>query len=190
MLEIMRLYISRVLMGQVSRLLSLELFTAVAVAIAVISAKYATTNPFIDVDVPLLDFAKVLVTYGALGMSACLTTLALAARWTSGDFNEFFRENAAGRDRKSCYSAMLFQISWTAITHWLAFVIGLIVSLLTPKKWLLLPHSGGSDAETYCGVLGIFVATYCSMLFLSTLFAVSTLCMIRKDFMDRADTNK
>jgi|GEM_PF-5317736 len=184
MLEILRLYFSRVLARQASQLLSWELFAALAVSGAIVAAKYAPSGQLASVQIPLAEFTKLLGTYGALGMGTCLTTLALAARWTSGDFNDFFRSSAATDSRMASYSALLFKLSWAAISHWLALLIGLLGSLFAPRTWLLIPRSDDPIVASWCGPALVFVFCYCVMSFLSVLLGVSVLCMIRKDFMD------
>jgi len=184
MLDILRLYFSLVLARQASKLLSFEFFAALTVSSAVVAARYAPSGQLAPVQIPLAEFTKLLGTYGALGMGTCLTTLALAARWTSGDFNDFFRANAASKNRMASYSALLFKLSWTAISHWLALLIGLLGSLFAPRTWLLIPKGADPIVASWCGPAVVFVFTYCVMSFLSVLLGVSVLCMLRKDFMD------
>lgn len=182
MLHLLHLFFKHVVAGHVLKLLSLEFFAAMAIAAAAAAARsqdVAAGGP----DVPLAEFAKVLSTYSALGMTACLTTMALATRWASGDFGAYFRERAAGVERIADYSALLFKLSWTAFTHWAALLAGLVGSLLVPKDWSLL-EPGGGIAAAWCGAASVFLFSYCIMLFLSVLLGVSVLCMIRKDFME------
>jgi hypothetical protein len=184
MLEIIQLYFSRVLAGRLSKLLSIELFVALAVSAAAVAAKYAPSGQLASVEIPVSEFTKLLGTYGALGMGTCLTTLALAARWTSGDFIDFFRTTAANRDRLASYTDLLFRLSWAAISHWLALLFGLLGSLFIPRPWLLIPRSEDPIVASWCGPAVIFVFAYCVMSFLSVLLGVSALCVMRKEFMD------
>lgn len=185
MLESLGRYYSFVISGRVSKLFSLELFFALAFSAAIICLRLVPSTQSDLVAVPLPELAKALGTYGALGMSTCLTTMALATRWTSSDFNDFYRFSSSRENQLESYSTLLFKLSWTAISHWIALLFGLVVSLAAPANWKLV--SSGSDSE-YVPLLGaaiVFVFIYCVASFFSVLLQVSTLCMIRKEFADK-----
>jgi hypothetical protein len=184
MLEIIRSYIVFVLAGRVRSLFSLELFIAISVSATLVIAVFVKADAKTVISVPLGDFSKVVGTYGALGMSTCLTTLALAARWSSNDFNDYFRVTARAGNRWASYSSLLFKLSWAAITHWITSMTGLLVSLFARPTWTLIPLTHEDSTGLVASILVVFLFTYCVMNFLTALLGVSVLCMIRKEFMD------
>lgn len=191
MLEILKSYFSIVLYGRFRSLLSTELLVAVCIGMFVLSLKFsqaedpgskslAESLP----QIPVSDFAKLLGTYGALGMGSCLSTLALATRWSSGDFNMFFRESATAGEQWASYSGLLFRLSWAALSHWLALMSGLVISLFSPEDFFLIPSSDSNILIWLLSAFLISLFVYCVMTFLSALLGLSVLCMIRKSFMD------
>lgn len=180
-------YVRTVLRGRLLGLLSLELGLSIAVGVAVYFMQYAPPGRYDSATLPLAEFTKVLGTYGALGMGTCLTTLTLAARWTNADFIDYFRENTSNSGKYGSYSSFLFQLSWAAIVHWLALLVGLMGTLFSPATWSLVPRNAGTIGESCCGPAVCFLFTYCIVNFLSVLLGVSCLCFLRKEYMDNAD---
>lgn len=187
MLESLGRYYSFVISGRVSKLFSLELFFALAFSAAIVSLRLVPSAQSDLVAVPLPELAKALGTYGALGMSTCLTTLALATRWTSSEFNDFYRFSSSRENQLESYSTLLFKLSWTAISHWFALLFGLVVSLATPKNWVLVSGDSGAANSSLLSAMIVFIFVYCITSFFSVLLQVSTLCMIRKEFMDQSN---
>jgi ABC-type Mn2+/Zn2+ transport system permease subunit len=186
MLENLGTYYKIVLSGRFSKLLSLEFFLSVAVSIAVVFVRYNPSTQAEIIQIQIADLARALGTYGALGMGTCLTTLALAARWTSGDFNDFYRSTGKGDNQLASYSTLLFKLSWTAISHWFALLLGLTASLVVPKDWELVSGGIQNAYSSGVGAAIIFSFVYCISSFFSVLLQVSVLCMIRKEFMDQS----
>ena len=186
MLDNILSYCKFVLYGRLWSLASLELFLAIAACSTVVALRFSTFDLSKSAQVSLVDVAKLLGTYGALGMGTCLTTLALAARWSSSDFNNYFRATVSSGDQWASYSALLFKLSWAALSHWFALMAGLFISLFTPPAWMLLPRNNDPLASAVLSGTVVFLFTYCVMSFLSVLLGLSVLCMIRKTFKDGA----
>jgi len=187
MLAIIKNYCRFVLAGRLWFLFSFELFLAIAVCFTVVAVRFSTFDLSGSVLVSLVDAAKLLGTYGALGMGTCLTTLALAARFSSSDFNEYYRQNVSDPNPAipwASYSELILKLSFAALSHWLALMAGLFISVFTPPDWRLLPRTNDPVISTVLSGTVVFLFTYCVMNFLSALLGLSVLCMIRKNFQD------
>lgn len=192
MLEVIQLYYTKVLIGRIRSIFTgPEFFVSLAVFLVVVSIMYtrsAEANSQVMVidlpSIPVAEFARLLATYGALGMGSCVTTLALATRWSSADFNDFFRENAATGTNWASYSGFLFRLSWASLAHWSALMSGLLVALFAPPTWLMVPQKGDLAIGGFVSAALLSLFVYCVMCFLSAILGLSVLCIIRKNFSD------
>jgi hypothetical protein len=80
------------------------------------------------------DLASIIVSYGAIAIGFCIGGLTIALTLPDRDFTQRLAELSLPSKEGNALSSLLFVFSWTAVVHWFAVAVMLMVLLLDGKN--------------------------------------------------------
>jgi hypothetical protein len=89
------------------------------------------------------DLASIIVSYGAIAIGFCIGGLTIALTLPDREFTQRLAEFSLPSKEGNALSSLLFVFSWTAVVHWFAVAVMLMVLLLDGKNDQSFLHDFG-----------------------------------------------
>lgn len=129
----------------------------------------------------ITDLASVIVSYGAIAIGFCIGGLTIALTLPDRDFTQRLADLSLPSKEGNALASLLFVFSWTAVVHWFAVGLMLIVLLLSGRNEQSFIYGLGGWRRIVSGVVA-FACIYALFQFVIT---VLTLARVGRIYIDK-----